>query len=125
MIEVATGIHVRHETLLEELYRMRVTLLAAADRLNVGICGGGTHPFQQWARRRIYDRPRFRQVSRLYGYLTKQFTVFGQHVHVRCRSGDEALFLLHALSAYVPRFIALSARRHSCRGRRRCSTPPA
>lgn len=45
----------------------------------------------------------------LYGYLTKQFTIFGQHVHVGCTSGDEALFLLHALNRYVPHFIALSA----------------
>jgi carboxylate-amine ligase len=43
------------------------------------------------------------------GYLTKQFTIFGQHVHVGCTSADEALFLLHALNRYVPHFIALSA----------------
>jgi carboxylate-amine ligase len=47
-------------------------------------------------------------VSALYGYLAKQFTVFGQHVHIGCGSGDEALFLLHALNRYIPHFIALS-----------------
>jgi len=35
--------------------------------------------------------------------------VFGQHVHVGCASGDDALFLLHSLGRYVPHFIALSA----------------
>jgi carboxylate-amine ligase len=35
--------------------------------------------------------------------------VFGQHVHIGCASGDDALFLLHSLSRYVPHFIALSA----------------
>jgi carboxylate-amine ligase len=45
----------------------------------------------------------------LYGYLAKQFTVFGQHVHIGCKSGDEALFLLHALNRYIPHFIALSS----------------
>jgi len=35
--------------------------------------------------------------------------VFGQHVHVGCENGDMALWLLHALSRYVPHFIALSA----------------
>jgi len=71
--------------------------------------GGGTHPFQQWHEQRIYDRPRFRELSELYGYLSKQFTIFGQHVHVGCEDGDQALWLLHALSRYVPHFIALSA----------------
>lgn len=109
MIEVATSIHARHDTLLTELHQIRDTLVRAADRLNVGIGGGGIHPFQTWPDHRITDQARYRQVSALYGYLAQQFTVFGQHVHVGCRSGDEALFLLHALGRYVPQFIALSA----------------
>ncbi len=109
MIEVATGIHHRHEALLAELCSIRDALLQAADRLNIGICGGGTHPFQIWPEQRITGMPRYRQVSALYGYLAKQFTIFGQHVHVGCRDGDEALFLLHALGRFVPQFIALSA----------------
>jgi len=109
MIEINSSVHTAHAPLLAELRAIRDTLLAAGDRLNVGVCGGGTHPFQQWSQRRIYSKPRFREVSALYGYLAKQFTVFGQHVHVGCRSGDEALFLLHALNRYVPHFIALSA----------------
>lgn len=109
MIEVATSIHSRHDALLSELHNIRDTLVRAADRLNVGVSGGGIHPFQTWPEHRITERPRYRQVSALYGYLAKQFTVFGQHVHVGCRSGDEALYLLHALGRYVPHFIALSA----------------
>jgi glutamate---cysteine ligase / carboxylate-amine ligase len=108
MIEINSSVHTHHGALLAQLRTIRDTLLAAGDRLNVGVCGGGTHPFQQWSQRRIYDKPRFREVSQLYGYLAKQFTVFGQHVHIGCRSGDEALFLLHALNRYVPHFIALS-----------------
>jgi carboxylate-amine ligase len=109
MIEVATGIHQRHDALLAELRQMRDVLVKAGEQLNIGICGGGTHPFQTWPEQRITEMPRYRQVSALYGYLAKQFTIFGQHVHVGCRDGDEALFLLHALGRYVPQFIALSA----------------
>ena len=109
MIEVATGVHTRHDGLLAQLRAMRDTLLKAANRLNVELAGGGTHPFQRWFEQRIFDKPRFLQLSGLYGYLAKQFTVFGQHVHIGCRSADEALFLLHALNRYVPHFIALSA----------------
>jgi len=108
MIEINSSVHTGHAALLAQLREIRDRLLAAGDRLNVGVSGGGTHPFQQWSERRIYAKPRFREVSSLYGYLAKQFTVFGQHVHIGCRSGDEALFLLHALNRYVPHFIALS-----------------
>ena len=109
MIEIATGVHTAHGPLLAQLREIRDTLVAAGDRLNIGIAGGGTHPFQHWFEQRIFSKPRFQELSGLYGYLAKQFTVFGQHVHVGCASADEALFLLHALNRYVPHFIALSA----------------
>ncbi|MBL8349078.1 MAG: glutamate--cysteine ligase [Burkholderiaceae bacterium] len=109
MIEISTGIHHTHDSLLAQLREIRDALVRAGDTLNVGVCGGGTHPFQHWSQRRIFDKPRFREVSSLYGYLAKQFTIFGQHVHVGCASGDDALYLLHALSRYVPHFIALAA----------------
>jgi glutamate---cysteine ligase / carboxylate-amine ligase len=35
--------------------------------------------------------------------------VFGQHVHIGCSSADDALWLLHALSRFMPFVIALSA----------------
>lgn len=109
MIEIATGIHTDYHSLLAQLQDIKDTMLRAGDRLNFGVCGGGTHPFQVWSERRIFKKPRFQEVSQLYGYLTKQFTIFGQHVHVGCASADEALYLLHALNRYVAHFIALSA----------------
>ncbi|BAO82308.1 uncharacterized conserved protein [Serpentinimonas maccroryi] len=109
MIEVATGIHTGHAGLLTQLHAMRDALVQGCDRLNLEIAGGGTHPFQRWFEQRIFARPRFAQLSNLYGYLAKQFTIFGQHVHIGCESADEALFLLHSLNRFVPHFIALSA----------------
>lgn len=117
MIEIATGIHTNHAGLLSQLEEIRDTLVSAADKLNIGICGGGTHPFQNWSEQKIFSKPRFREVSALYGYLAKQFTIFGQHVHIGCASGDDAMFLLHALNRYIPHFIALSASSPFVQGR--------
>ena len=69
MIEISTDIQTRHAPLLEQLTNIKETLIAAGDRLNIGLCGGGTHPFQEWSDRRIFGKPRFKQVSALYGYL--------------------------------------------------------
>lgn len=109
MIEISTDIHSNYTQLLNQLRNIRDVLISAGDKLNIGICGGGTHPFQMWSDRRIFNKLRFHQASELYGYLTKQFTIFGQHIHIGCISGNEALFLLHALNRYIPHFIALSA----------------
>ena len=109
MLEISSSIHTSFASLTAELVAMRNTLVAGADRLDIEVAGGGAHPFQRWYDRQIYDRPRFRHVAGLYGYLAKQFTVFGQHVHIGCENGTQALWLLHRLSWYIPQFIALAA----------------
>ncbi|OON60591.1 glutamate--cysteine ligase [Massilia sp. KIM] len=109
MIEINSSVQTAYGPLLAELIEIRDTLVAGGDTLNIGIAGGGTHPFQHWSEQKISAKPRYEYLSQLYGYLAKQFTVFGQHVHIGCANGDDALFLLHALSRYIPHFIALSA----------------
>lgn len=109
MVELATGVCTRHAQALDELRSMRAALVSAADFLNVGVCGGGTHAFQNWQDRKTNDLERSHQLSELYGYLYKQFTVFGQHVHIGCPTADSALYLLHAISRFIPHFIALAA----------------
>jgi carboxylate-amine ligase len=109
MIEISTGVCTSTAQVLDELTQLRDALVACADKLNIAVVGGGTHAFQQWHERRIYDKPRFRELSELYGYLSKQFTIFGQHVHVGCPDANTALVTLHRMSRYIPHFIALSA----------------
>jgi carboxylate-amine ligase len=109
MIEISTGVCHSSNEVLGQLSQIRDALVRCADKLNIACVGGGTHAFQQWHEQRIYDKPRFRQLSELYGYLSKQFTIFGQHVHIGCPDADSALLMLHRMSRYIPHFIALSA----------------
>ena len=109
MIELNTSIHSTYDTLMAELRQLRDAICEAGDKLNIDISGGGAHPVSVWKDRRIYPTERFLHTSHLYGYLAKQFTVFGQHVHIGCTSGDEAIKLTHMLAPYIPYFIALSA----------------
>lgn len=109
MIEINSGVHARFDTLLPEMMMIRDALLAEARRMNIGICGGGNHPFQRWNDRRIYPTDRFLAVAEKYGYLAKQFTVFGQHIHIGVADGDDAMYLTHSFARYVPHFVALAA----------------
>ena len=109
MIELNSSIHLSHESLLAELKQIRDVVAQAAVQLNLRIAGGGSHPFHKWSERRIYPTERFKHLLEVYGYLAKQFTVFGQHVHIGCPDGDAAIYLTHMLSRYIPHFIALSA----------------
>lgn len=109
MIELNTGIHQRHDALLANLVALRDAMVAKADLLNVRIAGGGTHPFQLWSDQKIFKGERYEMLWQKFGYLAKQFTVFGQHVHIGCESGDEAVRLIHLMSEHIPAFVALSA----------------
>jgi len=109
MIEINSSVHERYEPLLAELRATRDSLSAHARKMNVAIAGGGTHPFQKWSERKIYPTERFLSVSEKYGFLAKQFTVFGQHIHIGCADADDAIYLNHAFIRYVPHFIALGA----------------
>jgi carboxylate-amine ligase len=109
MIELNSGIHTGYATLGAELETLRAAVVEEGGILNLGIAGGGAHPFHNWADRRVFPTERFRQVLERYGYLAKQFTVFGQHIHIGCPDGDDAVYLVHMLTRYVPHFIALSA----------------
>jgi len=109
MIELNSAVHHDHAALVDNLRGLRNVIVAKAQILNIDIAGGGTHPFQQWSEQRIFEGERYEELWKKYGYLAKQFTVFGQHIHLGCTSGDQALDLLHRMSHHIPDFIALSA----------------
>jgi carboxylate-amine ligase len=109
MIEVNSAVCRNYGELLSGTRVIRDAIVAVAERLNLAVCGGGSHPFHRWNERRIFPTERFQHVSTLYGYLAKQFTVFGQHIHVGVESGDDAVYLTHRMAPFIPHFIALSA----------------
>lgn len=109
MLEIATGVCQDIHQAAAQFSAMQQAILRAAADQHIQICGGGTHPFQKWQRQEVCDDERYNRTLEMFGYLILQATVFGQHVHVGCRNGDEAIYLLHGLSRFVPHFIALSA----------------
>ena len=109
MIEVSSLARETVDGIAADLEGLRQTLVAQCARNNIAVCGGGTHPFHNWPDRRICPSDRFDVFYHRYGYLAKQFTVFGQHIHIGCTSADEAIWLTQNLGPYVPFFIALSA----------------
>lgn len=109
MIEVNSSSHLSTQKLYEEILLIRNFICEIAAGLEIKISGGGTHPFQIWSSRKIFPLPRYKNLTKIYCHLAKQATVFGQHVHVGCGNGEEAIYLTHVLSRFVPHFIALSA----------------
>ena len=108
-LEINSSVHSSISSLYKELMTMRNKLNVILAETNHSVCGGGTHPFHDWKSSEIYPSKHYRDVEKKYGYLAKQDTIFGMHIHVGCSSGDDAIYLCHILSMYVAHFIALSA----------------
>lgn len=109
MIEINTSIHHSCSELYEEFLTIRKFLLQQAKQIGVCFSGGGTHPFQRWSLLKIFPNKRYKKIASMYRYLSKRSAVFGQHVHIGCANGEDAIYLTHALARYVPHFIAISA----------------
>ena len=109
MIEINSSIHESPAALTQEFSKIHKFLITTAKDLDVQISGGGTHPFQRWSLQKIFPLKRYKNLAHQYRYLSKRSTVFGQHIHIGCTNGDDAIYLTHALARYVPHFLALSA----------------
>lgn len=116
MIELNSSVHEHPMGLLAEMREMRDVLCEAADAVGISVAGGGAHPFMRWQECSISNSPRFQYLAEMYGYLARQFTVFGQHIHLGVSSGDDAVRMVQGLSPYIPHFIALSASSPYCEG---------
>lgn len=109
MIELNSAVHEHPAGLLADMNEIRDLVCDTAREIGVRLAGGGTHPFMNWQDRKISDTPRFQAFADRFGYLARQFTVFGQHIHVGVEHGDVAIELIRRLEPYMPHLIALSA----------------
>ncbi|MEE4407251.1 MULTISPECIES: YbdK family carboxylate-amine ligase [unclassified Serratia (in: enterobacteria)] len=108
-IEINSSIHETPFTLYEELNGIARKLSDAAACKNCGICGGGRHFSNNWKNQIVTPTERYQEVHQHLGFLAKLSCVFGQHIHIGVKTGDDAIYLCHALIPYLPHFIALSA----------------
>lgn len=109
MIEINTSIHKSVQDLYKELQEIQSFLLQKIINQGIYFCGGGSHPFQEWHEQDIFPTPRYRKIMHHYRFFCKRATLFGQHVHIGCENGDDAIYLTHAFARYVPQLIAISA----------------
>jgi carboxylate-amine ligase len=108
MIEVNSSVNTNYDDLRRELKNVRDAIVVAAQRLNVAVAGGGSHPFHKWNERRIYPR-NASSASRRSTATSQSSSPFSASIHIGVENGDDAVYLTHHLSRYIPHFIALSA----------------
>ncbi len=108
-IELITGIC---STVAEARADLETTLAEVrpvAEALGLRLLCAGTHPFSDWAAQDITPNERYHQLVEEVQWPARRMAIFGIHTHVGVRSGEKAIAIANALTAYIPHFLALSA----------------
>jgi carboxylate-amine ligase len=107
-VEIRTG---RCEGFAELAARMgerRRQLLELAGRLDIALCGVGTHPWSRWQEQRIIDTPHYRRNDKTLRYIVWRNNTFGLHVHVGIHGADRAIAVANGLRSFMPELLAYS-----------------
>lgn len=76
--------------------------------LGIKLSMSGTHPTANWARQTISPIKRYQDIVNKIQMPVKRMLIWGLHVHVGVRSGDEAIAINNALMNYLPHLLAIS-----------------
>ena len=103
----------------------RRQLLELAGRLDVALCGTGTHPWSPWQEQRIIDTPHYRRNDEVLRYVVWRNNTFGLHVHVGIKGADRAVLVTNALRGFLPELLAYSGSSPFVEACTRTCIPPA
>lgn len=84
-------------------------LAIAGDKLGVHFSTTGCHPFSRYADAVITPSSRYNELIDRNQWLTRRMTVYGMHVHIGMKSGDDCIRFNNFFLSFIPHLLALSA----------------
>ena len=108
-VEIITGICNTAEQARADLDATLAELMQYTGSRGLDLACSGSHPFSDPVRQEITPNDRYRRLVDEMQWPARQMQIFGIHVHVGVRSGEKAIAMVNALSAYIPHMLALSA----------------
>ena len=79
-----------------------------ASKHGIKLAMAGTHPTSNWAKQEISPLKRYQEIIEKIQMPARRMLVYGLHVHVGVKSGNEAIFVKSGLINYLPHLLALS-----------------
>lgn len=81
------------------------------EGFNLGLCfsSTGTHPFANYTERLITPSPRYQFIVSKNRWLIRRMAVYGMHIHLGMKSGEECIKFHNFFMRFLPHLIALSA----------------
>lgn len=83
-------------------------VMKCAEKNNLRLALGGTHPFSKWSEQEITDSERYSRILDRLKIVGDRFNIFGLHVHVGVSSGERCIQIINRLLFYLPHILSLS-----------------
>jgi carboxylate-amine ligase len=109
MVEIATGVCAGLDEVKHDLETAFGVLRAVCRDRGLALSGGGSHPFARYRDRIPFPSERYQQLMQRKQWIARRLLIFGLHVHVGMRDGDQTIATMNALLPYSAHLLALSA----------------
>jgi carboxylate-amine ligase len=109
MIEISTGIQDDPAGIRADLDTGYRELREVCRQIGVDLAAAGSHPLARYHDRILHPSPRFQELIDRNRWIAQRLMIFGVHVHVGMRDGEQAMSLINGMMAYLPHLLALSA----------------
>lgn len=108
-LEIITGVCESVHQAQVDLEESIMDVKRAGNALGIKIASTGTHPEADYRDRLVTPSLRYNKLMDRNQWLIRRMAVYGMHVHLGMRSGDECIKLHNFYLHFVPHLIALSA----------------
>lgn len=79
------------------------------EKMSIAFASTGCHPFSRYSDCIITPSSRYNELIDRNQWLTKRMTVYGLHVHIGMKSGDDCIRFNNFFLNFIPHLLALSA----------------
>lgn len=108
-LEANTGICRSVTEVESDLKPTLAAIQQAAQERGILLSGTGCHPFARWADCIIAPTERYQQLIDRNQWLTRRMTVYGLHIHLGMKSGDDCIRYNNFFMHWLPHLLAISA----------------
>jgi len=108
-LEIITGKCNDAHEIEKDLFGNITRLKEQTDALGIKLATTGCHPFARYSDCIITPNSRYNELIDRNQWLTKRMTVYGLHVHIGMRTGDEAIQYMNFFLRFIPHLLALSS----------------
>jgi carboxylate-amine ligase len=108
-LEVLTPVLRTLSEVREELLRLRLGVIEAAQEEDVRIAAASTHPFSHWREQPITAGERYERILERERRMAEEQVVFGFHVHVGLSDREAAVQTMNRAHEWLAPLLALSA----------------